>query len=87
MFPHDSVNRVEAESGSLANPFGREKWLEDAWLHFRRYARSAVTDLDYDAIIILKCPNIQIAFAIHRVGCVVDQICPDLVQLTAEGAN
>ena len=87
MFPHDSVNRVEAQASSLADPFGREKWLEDAWLYCRWYAGPAVTDLDDDAIIVLKRPNIQIAFAIHRVGCVVDQICPDLVQLTAEGAN
>ncbi len=87
MFPHDSVNRVEAESGSLADAFGREKWLEDAWLHFRRYAGPAVTDLDRHTIIILKRPNIQIAFAIHSVRCVVDQICPDLVQLAAKRTN
>src|SRR5215216_3488621 len=83
----DAAGDVQPEPGSLAHALGREERLPDPRLEGWRDARPVVGDLDAGPIALARRPNPEGAPAAHSVDGVVDQVGPDLVQLTPMGAD
>src|SRR5690242_3137962 len=81
----DLPGDVKAEAGPLAHFLGGEEWLEDARSYVLGYPGTGVADLDHDAIVPDGSgSNGERAVPVHGAGGVVDEVRPDLVQLTGE---
>src|SRR5262249_28615307 len=81
---HDGVARGEAQARPLADRFGREEGIADPRLDVLGDARPVVLDLDDRPRVLAASPDPDLPAAVHRVGGVVEDVGPDLVQLAAE---
>src|SRR5678816_1042262 len=82
----DAPCNVEAESGPLPDFFCGEKRIENPVEHFWRYAFAVVDDLDHHPVI--RGAGFEADVSARRgVYRVVDQVRPDLIQLTAVPLN
>src|SRR5271166_6445208 len=52
VFLHNSLHRVEAESGSLADALGRKERFEDVGPNLGRNSWTVVADFDYNATVL-----------------------------------
>jgi len=48
VFADDAGDGVETQAGAFADRFGGEEWFKDPRPHFRRYARTVITNFDHD---------------------------------------
>ena len=81
---HDTLNRVEAESGAFADSLGGKERLEDMRLYLGRNSRSVVGDLNYHTIVLAIRSNLKPALASHSIDGIVDDIRPNLIELAAK---
>ncbi len=79
------MHHVQPEPGAVANALGREERLEDTRLHFRRNSRPIVRYLDKHVVVFAHDAYGELSFFFHRVGGIVDEVCPDLIKLAAVG--
>jgi hypothetical protein len=70
----------QAESGAFARFLGGEKRIEDARLNGRRNAWTVVFNLHDGPRRLAPGANRELAFAVHRVGGVIENVRPYLVQ-------
>src|SRR4030088_3567226 len=61
VFFHDTLHRVEGQSGSLPYSLGSEKWLKDVCLNLGRNPWTVVADLYHDAPVVLIGPQSELA--------------------------
>ncbi len=87
MFFHDALDGVEAEAGAFSNSFGGEKGLEDVGLNFLGDAGAVVADFNDHASVFAVGADAKLAFAVHRVDGVIDEVGPDLVEFAAKGIH
>src|SRR5271166_3415973 len=87
MFFHDALRSIEAEARSLSDSLSREERLEDVLLNVRWNTRAVVADFHHHPSILAISANSQLAFAIHRIDGVVDDVRPNLIQFAAEGVH
>src|SRR5580658_180547 len=87
MAAHDAGGGFEAQSRTLSDALGGEERLKQTLADFRRDARSVIANFDQQAVQLARRADPQLALALHGVDGVVDQVSPDLVQLTAARAN
>jgi hypothetical protein len=76
---HDSLHRVQAQTGPLPHSLGSEEWIEHVGLYFGRNSRAIVGNLDDDTIVVAKCFYLKFPLATHGINRVVDNVCPDLI--------
>src|SRR5579859_876004 len=81
----DAIDNIESQAGAFADAFGGEEWIEDARHCVRWNARAIVGDFDQDEIVFAGGANGELAVAVHGVGSVINQVGPDLIELTAAG--
>src|SRR6202163_4701937 len=53
VFFHDTLHRIQAQSGSLPYSLGGEEWYKDVCLNLGRNAWPVVADLNHDAAVVL----------------------------------
>ena len=82
----DSLRDVEAEAGA-ADVLGGEKRFEGTGGNVRRHAGAGIADLDHRTITVRAGGDAQSSRTTHRIDGVVDQVGPDLVQLTGIGLD
>jgi hypothetical protein len=83
MGAYDPVYGVQAYSRAFADALGREEWLKEMRLHDVGNAGSIVDNLNENQIELPGRSNDQLAFAAHGIDGIVDEIRPDLVQVTS----
>src|SRR5215470_5571580 len=86
-FPDETMNRVETESGAVAHALGRKKRLEDARLNLLGDTGAIVGNFNENIFAFARNANPQRPFVLHGIGGIVDEIRPDLIQLTAVGGD
>src|SRR5437660_1770165 len=84
MLLHNSLNGVEAEAGAFANSLGGKKRLKDVGLYLAGNSRAVIADLNYYATVIAVGSDAKLAFAVHGVNRVINNVSPDLVELAAK---
>lgn len=84
---NDVMRDVETQSGPLSGRLGREKWIEDPWLDVLRYTRSVILDLHDHTLFFLIGPDRKLALSIEGIDRVIDDVRPDLIELTGIGFN
>src|SRR5579883_924327 len=84
---NDTLNGIEAKSGTLPNSLRSKERFEDVGPNLRRDSRAIVADLDHHATILPEGADAQLAFTLHGIDRVVDDVGPDLIQLASEGVN
>src|SRR6266436_2963994 len=86
MSTDDSLHNVQAEAGPFTHRLCREKWIENLALDFRRYAQPVVDDFHEHEFWLGSRSNFEDSFSgrqgSHRINGIVDQIGPNLIQLT-----
>ncbi len=87
VFFHDALDGVEAEAGAFSNSFGGEKGLEDMRLDFFGDAGTVVADFYDHASVFAVGADAKLAFTVHRVDGVIDEVGPDLVEFAAKGIH
>src|SRR5580698_9466122 len=83
MGANDPVYGVQAYSCTVADAFGGEKWLKEMRLHSVGNAGPIVDNLNENEIELPGGSNDQLALAAHGIDGIVNEIRPDLVQLTS----
>src|SRR5215471_4252597 len=83
----DPANRVQPQAGTLADAFGGEERFEDVRLNLGGNSRAGVAHLHEHAIEFSSCPQAQFTLSLHGFNGVIHQVGPDLVELTAVGAD
>src|SRR5271163_4421846 len=81
---HNSLDGVQAEARAFPNSFGCEKRLKDVRLHLAGNSWAIVANLNYNATVVLVGSDAQLAFCVHCVNRVVNDVGPDLVELAAK---
>ena len=81
---HNSLNGVETEAGTFSNSFGSKERFEDVSSHIRWDPRAVISNFDYNAIVLAIRSDTKLAFAVHGVNRVVDDVGPNLIQFTPE---
>ena len=84
MFLHNPLDRIQAESSAFPNTFGCKKRLEDVGLHLVGNSWTVIADLNYNATVVAVDSDAKLAFPVHRVNRVVDNVGPDLVKLASK---
>src|SRR5712692_8606044 len=84
---HDPVDRIEPEAQPLAGLFCGEKRFKDVGLDFLGNARPGVADLNQQTVVLARRTDAKLAFSPHSCGCIIYEVSPNLVQLTAMGAD
>jgi hypothetical protein len=80
---YDSVYGVQAYPGAFADALGSEERLKEMRLHRVGNPGSIVDDLNENKIELPGRSNDQFTLAAHSIGGIVDEIRPNLVQLTS----
>src|SRR5881397_3367156 len=80
---HDVVDDVQAKTRAYAWRLGCIERIEDTLPALWRYTRSRVLDLDEHALLLGQRPDSEHSLPFHGVDCVVDEVCPYLVELAA----
>ena len=83
MGANDPVYGVQAYSCAFADAFGGEEWLKEMRLHRIGNAGPIVDNLNENEIELSGGSNDQLALAAHGIDGIVDEIRPDLIQLTS----
>ena len=81
---HDALNRIEPQSGPLADCLRRKERFKNVWLNFSRNSRSIVANFNHNRIIGAIGAHTQFPLTAHGVDCVIDEIRPNLVEFTAK---
>ena len=79
----DPAADVESEACPVADVLRRVEGLEDPGLDVVGDPGAIVGDLDGDGVRVVARPDRDNPVAVDGVDCVVDQVCPDLVELGA----
>src|SRR5579864_2975094 len=87
MLADDAVDSVEAQPGAFAHGLRGEERLEDARLNLGWNALAIVDDLHQHVVAFDHRADLEFALSLHRVGGIVDQVGPHLVQFAAIGRN
>ena len=87
MLLHDTVDGVEAQARAVPYRLCGEERFEDPAANLRRNSGPAVANLYEEPSKLGRSSHHQLAAAVHRVDCVVDEIRPDLIQLAPMGAD
>src|SRR5215472_13891106 len=87
MLANNAADRFEAQTSSIADALGSEERLENMLENLARNARSVIDDLDQHAIQFPCCADAQLAFPVHRVHGVIDEVRPHLVELAPMGTD
>src|SRR5579871_2688171 len=81
---HDAGSGIQPQSRSLANSFGREKWLKDVRQNLIWNSRTIICNLHHYARVLTIGAEAEFALPAHRVNCIVNNVGPDLIQLTTK---
>ena len=81
---HNSLDRVQAEARAFPNSFGCEKRLKDVGLYLIGNSWTVVANLHYYATVVAVGSDAKLAFSVHRVNRVINNVGPDLVELAAK---
>src|SRR5208282_1959583 len=84
VFFHNALHRVQTQPSSLPDSFGCEEWLKDVRLDLGRNSGTVIADLDHDAIVLAIRSDSQFALSAHGIDGVIDNVGPDLIELTPE---
>src|SRR5205814_6174919 len=79
----DAVTDDQSQTGTGADAFGGEKWLEDARLEVRRNASTVVHDLDDQLIVFQESADANLTGTIDRIDRIINQIGPDLIEFAS----
>src|SRR6266511_1728897 len=84
----DLPRDVQAQAGPFPDLLGGEERLEDAGPDLVGHPGTGVPDLDHDAIVLDGGgSHRELAVPAHRVGRIVDEVRPDLVQLSGKSRD
>ena len=83
----DAANRIQPQTGPLAHSLGGKKGFIDVRQNVGRDSRSVVANFHEDAVQFARRPHSQLALALHGLDGVGNQIRPNLIELTALGAD
>src|SRR5579871_180174 len=84
MFPDNTNNGIETESGAFTYGFGRKKRFKNPLLNLCWNPRTGVFDVYSRPQAVPSRGYPQAPAVLHRVGGIVDEVGPDLIQLAAE---
>ncbi len=84
MLPHNSLNCIQTEAAALSHSLGGEKWFKDMRLDLRWNPGTVVPDLDHHTSGVAICAYPKFPPAVDGVNRVIDDVGPNLIQLTAE---
>src|ERR1700686_1531683 len=84
VFFHDTLHRVQAQSGSLPYSLGGEEWFKDMCLNLGRNAWTVVANPSHNATIVLIGSHSKLAFSAHGIDGIIDDVSPDLIEFAAE---
>jgi len=79
---HNSLDGVEAEARALPNSFSGEKRFKDVRFYLGRNSGTVIADLDYDTSILAIDSDPKLTLSAHRVNGIVNNVGPDLIELT-----
>src|ERR1700676_4134262 len=79
MLLHNSLDSVQSEARAFPHSFGREKRLKNMSLHLGRDSWTVISHLNYHAAVIAVSSDPKLAFSVHRVDGVIDNVGPNLV--------
>ena len=84
MFLHDALNCVQTQARSLPYSLGRKEWLKDVRLNLGRNPWAVIADLNHNATVVAIGSHSKLAFSLHRVDGIINEVGPDLIELAAE---
>ena len=87
VIPHDPANSIQSQTRPLADSLGGEKGFIDVRQNIGRDSRSVVSNLDEHAVEFTRGPHPQLTLPLHGLDGVGNQVGPNLIELTAIGAN
>ena len=85
VFLDNIIRNIQPQAGTLARLLRCKERLEQARQHILWNAWTIVLNLNYHLRALLVSSQLQIALPMHGVDGVIDQVRPDLVQLTPVG--
>src|SRR5581483_9376349 len=80
-----ALYRIEPQPRTLSNAFSSEKGFKDMCPYFRRDSGAVIANFDHHTPIVAVGPDPELALTVHRVNRVINEICPDLIELATEG--
>ena len=87
MTPDDAASRIQSQARSLANSFGGEKRFKYMSQNIRWNPRTVVANLDEHAVEFACGPHPQFTLPVHGLDRIGHQVCPNLIEFPAEGAD
>src|SRR3989442_5709422 len=85
--PYDAANRIQSQTRPLADSLGGEKGFIDMRQNVGRDSRSVIANFYQHAVEFTRGPQAQLTFPLHGLDSVGYQVRPNLIELTAKGAN
>lgn len=87
MLSDDAQRGINVKGSTLSHLLRGEEGIENALLHVRRNAGAIVADFHDGAIQLVKRANPELAFAVHGVNGIINEIGPHLIELAAVGTD
>src|SRR5208337_4257427 len=87
VIPYDPANGIQPQTHPLADSLGSEKGFKNMRLNLRRDSGSIVANLHQHAVEVTRGPHPQLTLPLHGLDGVGNQVRPNLIELTAIGAN
>ena len=84
MLFYNSLDSVEAETGTFANSFGCEKRLEDMGLYLVGNSWTVIANLNHSATVVAIGSDAKFPFSVHGVNGIINNVGPDLVELASK---
>ena len=84
---HDTIADDQPKAGPLPDTFGREERLKEVRPNIFWDTRSVIVDLHEELMILAPCENSYVSSSVDRIGRVVDEIGPHLIQFVAVRGN
>ena len=81
---HDPLHSIQTESRPFPNSLGGEERFENVGLHLTRNPWTVIADLNYDAGILAISSDSKLAFSVHGVNRVINDVGPDLIEFAAK---
>src|SRR5271157_2254356 len=87
MIPDNAANRIQSQTRPLADSLGGEKGVKNVGQNRGGNSGSVVANFDEDAVEFTRGPHSQLALPLHGLDGIGNQVRPNLIELTAIGAN
>src|SRR5690349_3532852 len=84
VLPHNSLYSVQAESCSFSNSLGSKERLKDVRKYLRGNAWTIIANLNHHASVVTVGAHAKFTAPAHGINCIVDDVGPDLVELTSK---